>query len=202
MRTICHQWNAFSSRSSGLLLDGFSTCIEFQWHLSFFTREDFYSPVCLTFGGVEIICHYIIACLNCRNVDTCCHTFGGCTDLSSSIVRWRYVPCSSKVTFGHLELPTRILLWLLVNWFLVTSIRHTFFFKCINVQTSFFPRSISDRGQWLIMSVMFTINSDRNLFYHPLRIMQMYSVSSLQCLPSSFNLSLRDAATCIQQRHF
>ena len=167
-----------------------------------FDREDFYSPVCLTFVGVEIICHYIIACLNCRNVAICCHTFGEWTDLSSSIVRWRYVPCSSKVTFGHLELPTRILLWLLVNWFLVTSIRHTFFFKCINVQTSFFPRSISDRGQWLTMLMMFTINSDRNLFYHPLRIMQMYSVSSLQCLPSSFNLSLRDAATCIQQRHF
>ena len=128
LRTFCHQWNIFSSRLSGLPLDGFSTRIEFQGHLSFFTRKDFYSPVCLTFGGVEIICHYIIACLNCRNVAICCHTFGECTDLSSLIVRWRYVPCSPKVTFGHLELPTRILLWLLVNWFLVTSIRHTFFF--------------------------------------------------------------------------
>ena len=112
---ICYQWNTFSYRLSSLFLGGFSTCIELQWHFSFFNRKNFYSPVCPIFGGVEIICHCIIVCLKSRNMAICCHTFGKCTDLSSLIISWRYVPCSPKVTFGHLELPTRILLWLLVN---------------------------------------------------------------------------------------
>ena len=34
------------------------------------------------------------------------------------------------------------------------------------------------------------------------KIMQMYGVSSLQCSPPNFNLSLSDVAACIWQLHF
>ena len=83
LETICYPCNTFRYRLSGLLLGGFSTCIEFQWHVSSFNRKDFYSPVCPIFGGVGIIRHYIIACLKSRNVAICCYTFGEYTDLSS-----------------------------------------------------------------------------------------------------------------------